>query len=171
MKARVNGFQWPYSREQKFTWVAQPLAAASFYVIACLFLEGERRTWVVSTYSALFAILLVTWFVCEKLDPSKEGGVFCLTMKEEQKVSRYCAACRKKVPGLDHHCSWLNTCIGKRTYFPFYFLALSGAAASILHSATFAFFSLAGSMRQRQLKSSDRSSHTKLPSPSLFLSP
>ena len=41
--------------------------------------------WVTSVYSAFLAILILTWYVCEKLDPSIEGGIFCLSMKEEQK--------------------------------------------------------------------------------------
>jgi len=137
MRPRIRGFQGPYSPEQKTTWVAQPIATACFYTFAFLFLDGDRLTWVVASYSACFAVLLGTWYACESMDPSTEGGLHCLPMRESQKKARYCAACRKSVPGMDHHCAWLNTCIGKRTYVHFYFLSMSGAAAATIESAVF----------------------------------
>lgn len=36
----------------------------------------------------------------------EQGGIACLCMKQTQSHSRYCASCRKSVPGLDHHCLW-----------------------------------------------------------------
>lgn len=45
-------------------------------------------------------------------------------MKEAQKETRYCPTCHKNVPGLDHHCAWLNTCIGRRQYPSFFFLVM-----------------------------------------------
>lgn len=35
-----------------------------------------------------------------------QGGIGCWCMKQTQGHSRYCASCRKSVPGLDHHCLW-----------------------------------------------------------------
>ena len=32
---------------------------------------------------------------------------------------RYCSICHKNIDGMDHHCYWLNTCIGSRNYKPF----------------------------------------------------
>jgi hypothetical protein len=44
----------------------------------------------------------------------------------QNKTSRYCATCCKNVLGLDHHCTWLNTCIGLRNYIPFLSLVVIG---------------------------------------------
>jgi Ca2+/Na+ antiporter len=41
--------------------------------------------------------------------------------------TRYCAVCRKNVPGLDHHCSWLQTCVGQSNYAQFFTIAVCGA--------------------------------------------
>lgn len=35
-----------------------------------------------------------------------QGGISCFCMKQTQSHSRYCASCRKSIPGLDHHCLW-----------------------------------------------------------------
>ncbi|KAJ2041806.1 hypothetical protein GGI08_006972 [Coemansia sp. S2] len=60
--------------------------------------------------------------------------------------TRHCKRCNKCVVGLDHHCRWLNTCVGKRNYWLFFsslvfaFLALlfvlSGAARLVYLAAT-----------------------------------
>lgn len=39
---------------------------------------------------------------------------------------RATGSCRKSVLGLDHHCMWLNTCVGKRNYFIFFLLITFG---------------------------------------------
>ena len=52
-----------------------------------------------------------------------------------EKSARYCGSCRKTVSGLDHHCTWLNTCVGRRNYVPFICLVFIGAAQSVLQTA------------------------------------
>jgi len=36
-----------------------------------------------------------------------------LRVREEWGEPRFCSSCKKLVPGLDHHCTWLNTCVGE----------------------------------------------------------
>lgn len=36
--------------------------------------------------------------------------------------SKHCQVCKKCVIGFDHHCLWLNCCIGSRNYPPFILL-------------------------------------------------
>ena len=40
---------------------------------------------------------------------------------------KYCAIHKKKIEGLDHHCTWLNTTVGRHNYVPFFILTLFGA--------------------------------------------
>lgn len=50
------------------------------------------------------------------------------------KETRYCTLCCKTSPGLDHHCSWLNTCIGERNYEAFYYLTLVSSFQTTLQT-------------------------------------
>lgn len=47
------------------------------------------------------------------------------------KVTRYCTICCKNSPGLDHHCTWLNTCIGESNYEAFYCLVVSATVQTL----------------------------------------
>jgi len=47
-------------------------------------------------------------------------------MRATQRIERYCRTCQSVIPGFDHHCTFLNICVGTRTYFFFYTLALTG---------------------------------------------
>jgi DHHC palmitoyltransferase len=38
------------------------------------------------------------------------------------KSSKHCRTCDKCVIGFDHHCVWLNCCIGERNYWQFFSL-------------------------------------------------
>mmetsp|Transcript_19976 Transcript_19976/g.25935 ORF Transcript_19976/g.25935 Transcript_19976/m.25935 type:complete len:243 (-) Transcript_19976:211-939(-) len=131
---RVNGFARPFSNDQVLTWILFPIAVASFYLAAAPFVpDGAARITVLTVYSLLMLSVMGSWFLCSYLDPSKETDRFCPCMKESQEISRYCRTCEKHVPGLDHHCTWMNTCIGKRTYPFFYILSFCGTAMSVLH--------------------------------------
>lgn len=41
-------------------------------------------------------------------------------MVRRDKTCKHCRACNKCTPQFDHHCKWLNTCIGGKNYRPFF---------------------------------------------------
>ncbi|KAK4769305.1 hypothetical protein SAY86_027455 [Trapa natans] len=51
---------------------------------------------------------------------SGEDALFCTLCKAEvRKFSKHCKNCDKCVDGFDHHCRWLNNCVGYKNYVTF----------------------------------------------------
>nr|XP_021531075.1 probable palmitoyltransferase ZDHHC11 [Aotus nancymaae] len=46
------------------------------------------------------------------------------------KKAKHCITCNKCVSGLDHHCKWLNNCVGSRNYW--FFSTVASAVAGLL---------------------------------------
>lgn len=77
----------------------------------------------------LTVLFLTAYYVVETTDPAEYTDgvnipVVCFPKATEK--TRYCAQCGKSVVGLDHHCTWLNTCIGIQNYVPFISLVTIG---------------------------------------------
>jgi hypothetical protein len=77
----------------------------------------------------LTVLFLIAYYLVETIDAAEYDGevnipVVCFPQATKKK--RYCAQCAKTVIGLDHHCSWLNTCIGIQNYVPFISLVTIG---------------------------------------------
>lgn len=56
----------------------------------------------------------------------------CPSQKFVRPGTKHCNTCNKCVAGFDHHCVWLNTCIGERNYWTFF--ALLNTVAALLIS-------------------------------------
>ena len=139
LKTRINGFQCPPSRDQIKTLTTYPLTIICFYFILFVTLSWDDSLLVIlmGLDGALSVMLFLAWAAVEYINPEqKEGltGIRVICFSAPEKSARFCGACRKTVSGLDHHCTWLNTCIGRRNYFPFICLVFIGAAQSILHT-------------------------------------
>jgi hypothetical protein len=146
---RARGFELPLSFEQAVAGSGQVLFTALALVVFSLYAEPSTGALAlsVSLYGAVALVVLLAYLYCSIADPAKPGGFACPCVRATQERERYCRLCGKTVPGLDHHCTWLNTCIGKRNYFAFYILAMAGTAQYVLHVV---FCALAASSWQRE---------------------
>mmetsp|Transcript_21195 Transcript_21195/g.41568 ORF Transcript_21195/g.41568 Transcript_21195/m.41568 type:complete len:254 (-) Transcript_21195:336-1097(-) len=126
MHRRLNGFERPFTNDQMLSWVCEPVAAVIFYLIVSPFAFDEVRIALLTVHSVLLAAHVACWLYCSLTDPGVDSGCPWPCMAESQKEVRYCSVCNKQVPGLDHHCTWLNTCIGKRQYPAFFALVTIG---------------------------------------------
>lgn len=125
---RKHGFEGPYTRVNVGAWVGQLSGVALMFVLLGMMLAADvsGAGTLLGVYGALLAAAGSCWVYCQGVDPGQPGGTPLPCFKQEENIARYCSVCRKQVPGMDHHCMWLNTCVGTRTYRPFYALALFG---------------------------------------------
>lgn len=140
---RKNGMERPYSSDQVIACTGHLVSAVCLYVAAGALLlhqsvsqvQGIRSLTIVmlTLHIPTMLLLVASWISCERIDPARPVGEtlangwlgFKLTGPRWEKA-RYCAVCRKAVPGLDHHCTWLQTCVGQSNYAQFFTIACTG---------------------------------------------
>lgn len=128
---RVRGLQAPYSKESLVAWIAIACSMALGLAALAVCARTEDVSGPIAGLAAADAVVIAAWLYCVGVDPAGPGGVACAPMAATQTRERYCRLCAKSVPGLDHHCAWLNTCVGRRTYAAFFALVV---AATLQHA-------------------------------------
>ena len=112
---RKNGFSWPPSSQQLYVVFLYSLLTS--ISIFCS-LTNIKNNLNIATYFGHIAyfitiiVVVVAWLVIEITDP----GNLKFETANTNHTNRYCLTCNKIVLQLDHHCSWLNTCIGSANY-------------------------------------------------------
>ncbi|KAJ0396792.1 hypothetical protein P43SY_007688 [Pythium insidiosum] len=133
---RVNGFEAPYSRDQVTSWILQPFMMGVFIAFVAALLGGTKRIAILIPDCALIVVMLLAWYICESRDPSKERAPSSFQLLPvPPKMTRYCTLCCKNSPGLDHHCTWLNTCIADNNYEAFYYLVVAATLKTVFQAA------------------------------------
>ncbi|EGZ13299.1 hypothetical protein PHYSODRAFT_513722 [Phytophthora sojae] len=117
---RTNGFEKPFSRDQATSWIIQLTLIGSFITFVSALFSWDKCLAILLPNAVLVTIVITAWCICESRDPAKP--------------SRYCGLCYKNSPGLDHHCTWLNTCIAESNYEAFYCLVVSATCQTLLQT-------------------------------------
>lgn len=128
---RTHGFERPYHPLQLATWVIFPLFTALYYGVSIPNMESVA--WQASLGSlngVLGAAVVFLGFktaytdprspVVDPADPCSQYCFYCHTQVKED--SLHCRECNKCIDAFDHHCLWLNTCVGRKNYAMFFSL-------------------------------------------------
>ncbi|KAE9044172.1 hypothetical protein PR002_g2943 [Phytophthora rubi] len=134
---RTNGFEKPFSRDQATSWLIQLTLIGSFITFVSTLLSWEKCLAILLPNAALVIAVVTAWSICESRDPAKPkpaSTFFPSVLRVPHKEPRYCGLCYKNSPGLDHHCTWLNTCIAESNYEAFYCLVVSATCQTLLQT-------------------------------------
>lgn len=146
---KINGFRKPLNTYQVFAWIQIILVSVSFYTLIIPVQSSEVQV-VTGTFASVFLLgCLVFGFICTYIDPTdpavfesrkslanlyeinesfdhKKYPKICQVCKSHvNKDSKHCRDCGRCVLHFDHHCKWLNNCIGLKNYTWFVLLITS----------------------------------------------
>ena len=149
---KINGFCLPLAFQQIFTWLLMIFNSFYFYCFILNELKTnfskEIEIFILILHSFLFILTLLFGFLSTYIDPSdsllkkeinkkkmlqKEGKHYLLEISRKYPFcliccsniyssSKHCKKCNKCIENFDHHCNWLNNCVGKYNYGYFYLL-------------------------------------------------
>ncbi|KAK9891965.1 hypothetical protein WA026_017448 [Henosepilachna vigintioctopunctata] len=163
---RQHGFQLPLHPLQLSGWLALSGLSGGAFLILIPALPSHLQLIVLALLSCLLLSHIAAHLAVALIDPAEQAlreiepqslpvldrtkhyhvieHGFCNLCKLETTSSRtkHCSACNKCVAGFDHHCKWLNHCIGGRNYIPF-LMCVSTALAAAAFVAILAFAELA----------------------------
>lgn len=136
---RTNGLHTPYDPLQVLSWFIVTFLAGCFVGLLAPMIPSPGNIISLVTYITCLLVVLISGYItgrCDPIDPYVKAtdeeldGVDDLLrcsvcVSRVNKLSRHCLVCDKCVVDYDHHCKWLNNCIGAANYRSFICLIVS----------------------------------------------
>ncbi|XP_055920730.1 uncharacterized protein LOC129952254 [Eupeodes corollae] len=155
---RLNGLQFPLHPLQIFGWIVLIIfGVASFWVLIPSF-SSELQGPLYGLVSGLYIVHIVSHLAALLIDPAdrelrrlhrndrivpefdrakhshviENGRCHLCNIRTTSQRTKHCSVCNKCVGKFDHHCKWLNHCIGSRNYVAFLMCVVSAVVATLV---------------------------------------
>lgn len=125
---RKNGFQAPYSREQLLSLSVYLISVFLNFLFIIFEADGPLLLEILVIDSLLTSLTITCWLFASIIDPAVVGDDKTSVDRcfPVQRSSVFCLDCEKTIYRMDHHCSFLNNCVGGKNYGWFCGLVLFG---------------------------------------------
>lgn len=153
---RQHGLQLPLHPLQVTGWLALAVLSIGAFLVVVPTLPTHAQPPLVATLAIFLLLHLATHLAAALLDPAEpalrarrpepvpqldrekhphvieEGFCHLCSIRTSSSRTKHCSACNKCVQRFDHHCKWLNHCVGGRNYAPFLMCVSTAVAAAVL---------------------------------------
>ncbi|CAG9324202.1 unnamed protein product [Blepharisma stoltei] len=149
---KKNGFSLPLHPYQMLSWILLILFSISFYALYLPIMPSGLFEFYLLSFTILYLLTIFWIYLTTHGDPtdpvvlqellakkenkpfdSKKYSFMCTACKTHVSInSKHCGTCDKCIEGFDHHCKWLNNCIGKKNYRAFIYLLITVVSLTLL---------------------------------------
>lgn len=155
---RLHGLQRPLHPQQILGWLLLILFAGSAFLLVIPSITPSLWPPLFAVLISLFIVHVVSHLTALLLDPAdvelrklkctstavpefdrskhahviENGRCHLCNIKTSGPRTKHCSVCNKCVGRFDHHCKWLNHCIGGRNYVPFLVCVVSAVLACLV---------------------------------------
>ena len=143
---RKHGFQLPLNSLQFLSISLYIAFNVIFFVEIFPVFKNLQRSLTGLVYCVISLLCCIFYVMTTKIDPGdyNDNGdsdiMFCSICKNSRSASsKHCGRCNRCVVGFDHHCKWVNNCIGSKNYSFFIAMIITSEMLCIYYSGTAAY--------------------------------
>lgn len=158
---RIHGFQRPFDNYQILGWLALVVIGSATFTVLVPSLSLEIRMPILGILVGSAVTHIIAHVTATLLDPAEpavransdnrvipefdrsrhrhvieSGRCHLCKIDASSDRTKHCSTCNKCIAEFDHHCKWLNNCVGVRNYPAFIACILSALVGSLCVVAT-----------------------------------